>query len=93
MRNEDLVARSFRDIVGSRLPLMAGPRVKRREAQVGRGGGFDHRTQETGRAVTLSEELGHLERQTAAIEGVETRLSDIASGYKALKSIRLAWTR
>jgi hypothetical protein len=48
---------------------------------------------ETGRAVTLSEELGHLERQTAAIEGIETRLSGVARGYKALTFIKLAWIR
>ena len=32
-----------------------------------------------------------VERQTAAIEGIETRLSGVARGYKAVTFIKLAW--
>jgi hypothetical protein len=40
---------------------------------------------ETGRVVTLSDELGRLERQTATLARVETRLSYVARGFKVLK--------
>lgn len=44
---------------------------------------------ETGRVVSLTEDLSHLERQTAVFEGIKTRLSHVSSGYKVLRFIKL----